>query len=99
GSMTPTVVTDQERHRRVTEEGSRRKRDLAGHRRVERERVRSQQQQLAASRRIVAPVWFELAVRLAASVPWPTFQLWIGPLFPWGAKGTTLYVAAPEGIR
>lgn len=97
--MTPTVITDQERHRRVVEERSRRKRDLAGFERFRREQAQQKVAALVANRRTVAPVWFELVVRLAESVPPSTFHLWLGPLFPLGAKGQTLYLAAPDGIR
>ena len=37
--------------------------------------------------------------RLRASVPDSTFNLWLRPLRVLGARGTTLHLAAPEGIR
>ena len=37
--------------------------------------------------------------RLRASVPDSTFNLWLRPLEVLGARGTTLHLSAPEGIR
>jgi len=38
-------------------------------------------------------------VRLRESVPDSTFKLWLEPLGPVGARGKTLYLSAPSGIR
>lgn len=94
--MTPTVITEGERVRRVVEDGSRRKRDLSVYRRV---KAREAAERMNVDRRRVAAVWLDVAARLAASVPAPTYVLWLGPLFPVGADGTRLYLTAPEGIR
>jgi DnaA N-terminal domain len=47
----------------------------------------------------LAAAWPAVLDRLRASVPENTFRLWIEPLQPAGAKGDTVYLAAPEGIR
>jgi hypothetical protein len=92
------VATDQERVRRVTEEGSRRKRDLAAVRRV---RAKQQRERLEGLRLDLASrlVWARLMIRLWWSVPEPTFDIWLSPLRAVGAQGTTLYLAAPEGMQ
>ncbi len=98
-----TVVTDQERVRRVREEGSRRKRDLAAVRRIE---AQAEQQRAEAYREQVAKgnatdvveVTEDLLRRLAAAVPESTFKIWLEPLHPVAGDGTTLYLTAPEGI-
>jgi hypothetical protein len=102
--MTPTVVTDQERHRRVTEEGSKRKRDLAGYRRIEGRCHREWAEALAArlpkvGEPAISDVWADVAGHLRSSLPSSTFSLWIEPLSAFGAEGSTLFLSAPEGIR
>jgi chromosomal replication initiator protein len=44
-------------------------------------------------------LWGEVQARLRASVPDSTFRLWLEPLRVVGARGRTLYLSAPEGIR
>jgi chromosomal replication initiator protein len=44
-------------------------------------------------------LWRDAQKRLRASVPDSTFNLWLRPLRVLGARGTTLHLAAPEGIR
>jgi chromosomal replication initiator protein len=44
-------------------------------------------------------LWQDVQARLRASVPASTFQLWLEPLTVVGARGGTLYLSAPEGIR
>jgi chromosomal replication initiator protein len=44
-------------------------------------------------------LWKELRKHLLRAVPRSTFEIWLDPLRPVGAQGTTLYVNAPEGIR
>lgn len=44
-------------------------------------------------------LWREVQKRLRASVPDSTFNLWLEPLRVLGARGATLHLAAPEGIR
>ncbi len=44
-------------------------------------------------------LWAEVQSRLRASVPESTFRLWLEPLRVVGARGRTLHLAAPEGIR
>jgi chromosomal replication initiator protein len=44
-------------------------------------------------------LWDDVQVRLRASVPPSTFQLWLEPLTPVGAQGATLYLSAPDGVR
>ncbi len=44
-------------------------------------------------------LWQGVQGRLRASVPDSTFRLWLEPLRPVGAQGTTLFLSAPEGIR
>lgn len=44
-------------------------------------------------------LWEEVQRRLRTSVPESTFKIWLEPLQAVGAQGTTLYLAAPEGIR
>jgi chromosomal replication initiator protein len=44
-------------------------------------------------------LWGDVQERLRAAVPESTFKIWLEPLRAVGAQGTTLYVAAPEGIR
>ncbi len=44
-------------------------------------------------------LWEEVRGRLRLAVPRSTFEIWLAPLQPVGAQGTTLYVSAPDGIR
>jgi chromosomal replication initiator protein len=44
-------------------------------------------------------LWQEVQKRLRASVPDSTFNLWLRPLRVLGARGSTLHLAAPDGIR
>ncbi len=44
-------------------------------------------------------LWKDVQDRLRASLPHSTFQLWLEPLKPVGAKAGTLYLTAPESIR
>jgi chromosomal replication initiator protein len=44
-------------------------------------------------------LWQDVRRRLRAAVPDSTFKIWLEPLRAVGAQGTTLYLAAPEGIR
>jgi chromosomal replication initiator protein len=44
-------------------------------------------------------LWQDVQRRLRASLPQSTFQLWLEPLGVAGAKGGTLHLSAPEGIR
>ncbi len=44
-------------------------------------------------------LWEELRGRLRRAVPESTFEIWLDPLRPVGVQGTTLLVAAPDGIR
>src|ERR1044072_1991077 len=99
------VPTDQERHRRVVEEDSKRKRDLAGYRRVEAkraaERMAKDRERIAgiASQPSSAAAWEQASARIAASVPESTFKLWLEPLSAVGAEGTTLFLAATHANR
>ena len=99
--MTP--VSDQERYRRVEEEGSKRKRDLAGHVRVRAARAARRSKRLAelADPLPLAAVeaWTSALEHIRASVPESTFQLWIEPLEAVAAVDETLHLAAPEGIQ
>lgn len=94
----PMVVSDQERVRRVTEESSRRKRDLAAVRRVEAQEQRGRLERIQGDAAAISAAT-ELVDRLAAAVPESTFKIWLEPLRAVGAQGTTLYLAAPDGIR
>jgi chromosomal replication initiator protein len=44
-------------------------------------------------------LWQEVQARLRASVPDSTFNLWLRPLRVLGARGSTLHLSAPDGIR
>jgi chromosomal replication initiator protein len=44
-------------------------------------------------------LWDDLRRRLRAAVPESTFKIWLEPLRPLGAQGSTLYLAAPDGVR
>jgi chromosomal replication initiator protein len=44
-------------------------------------------------------LWEDIQRRLRAAVPESTFKIWLEPLRVVGAQGTTLYLAAPDGIR
>jgi chromosomal replication initiator protein len=44
-------------------------------------------------------LWEEVRRRLRAAVPESTFKIWLEPLRAVGGQGTTLYLAAPDGIR
>ncbi len=94
----PTVVTDQERHRRVEEEGSKRKRDLAGWQRVKSARAREAAAERSTVDYTIASTWLQLAAALASSLPPTTYELWLGPLCPLGAKASTLVITAPTEI-
>jgi DnaA N-terminal domain len=104
-----TRVSDQERHRRVVEEGSNRKRDLAGHRRVveaEAAKGRERLEALAAEQGVtgglpalLVEIWDATLEILRDAVPESTFGLWLEPLKAVGVDAETLYLEAPEGIR
>lgn len=44
-------------------------------------------------------LWGEVQHHLRKAVPESTFKIWLEPLRAVGAQGTTLYLAAPDGIR
>lgn len=44
-------------------------------------------------------LWENVQRRLRGAVPESTFRIWLEPLRAVGAQGTTLYLAAPDGIR
>jgi len=44
-------------------------------------------------------LWDDVRQRLRAAVPDSTFKIWLEPLRAVGGQGTTLYLAAPEGIQ
>lgn len=103
----PTVISDQERVRRVREEGSRRQRDLAAVGRVEAaevERAAAEERERLA---MLGPIesaamraeWDQLLARIFEAVPSSTFKIWFSPLRFAGAVGTTLVLAAPDGIH
>jgi chromosomal replication initiator protein len=45
------------------------------------------------------PLWEEVRRRLRTTVPVATFEIWLEPLRPAGAQGSTLYLTAPDGVR
>ena len=47
----------------------------------------------------LASIWERVREELAAGLPASTFQLWIEPLRPVSAQGSTLYLAAPDTAR
>jgi chromosomal replication initiator protein len=47
----------------------------------------------------LASAWDGIRDDLRASLPASTFALWIEPLRPVSARGTTLYLSAPESVR
>lgn len=94
-----TVVSDQERYRRVVEDGSRRKRDLTVYRRIRAERERERMGGLVATEQVAVEQWSRAAERLQTAVPESTFRLWLEPLVAVAAEGTTLILDGPEGIR
>jgi chromosomal replication initiator protein len=47
----------------------------------------------------LASIWEQVRNELAAGLPGSTFQLWIEPLRPVSAQGSTLYLAAPDTAR
>jgi chromosomal replication initiator protein len=44
-------------------------------------------------------LWEDVRQRLRLAVPESTFKIWLEPLKAVGARGTTLYLAAPDGIQ
>jgi chromosomal replication initiator protein len=44
-------------------------------------------------------LWEEIQARLRSAVPESTFRIWLEPLRAAGIQGSTLYLAAPDGIR
>jgi chromosomal replication initiator protein len=44
-------------------------------------------------------LWRAVQGHLRASVPASTYQLWLEPLKPVGAQGSTIYLSAPDGVR
>jgi chromosomal replication initiator protein len=50
-------------------------------------------------RKDLEPLWGEVQSRLRASVPESTYRLWLEPLRVAGARGSTLHIRAPDGIR
>jgi DnaA N-terminal domain len=101
-----TVVTDQERVRRVREEGSRRKRDVAAYRRVkaaraeqlERERLDRLASLTPKENTDMRATWARVVLLLWQAVPDSTFAIWLSPLRFVGTDGETCLLAAPEGI-
>ena len=53
----------------------------------------------AETREEIDATWQAVIELLRKSVPDSTFKLWLEPLRPQSARGDTLYVSAPEGIR
>jgi chromosomal replication initiator protein len=47
----------------------------------------------------LGPIWRDVQSRLRASVPDSTYRLWLEPLRIAGARGRTLHIRAPDGIR
>lgn len=90
----PVIVSDQERARRVREEGSRRKRDLAGLQRIE--ALEASERQATATDPRAAAVTQEMLARCALAVPDSTFAIWLAPLRCAGGDGTTLFLASPD---
>jgi DnaA N-terminal domain len=94
-------VSDLERHRRVVEEGSNRKRDLAGSARylAAQEAVeREEWQQSATVEAVRSDLWPAALRRLRGSVSDSTFRLWLEPLDAIGANGDELVIEGPGGI-
>jgi chromosomal replication initiator protein len=52
-----------------------------------------------ADRQQLDSLWRDVQRRLRDSVPDSTFDLWLQPLRVLGARGSTLHIAAPAGIR
>jgi chromosomal replication initiator protein len=52
-----------------------------------------------AAEQDLGSIWEAVTDRLRASVPEATFRLWLEPLQVATARGDTLYVRAPDGIR
>jgi chromosomal replication initiator protein len=52
-----------------------------------------------SSEQTLEALWGDVQRRLRAAVPESTFKIWLEPLRAVGAQGTTLYLAAPEGIQ
>jgi chromosomal replication initiator protein len=50
-------------------------------------------------RQELEPLWQDVRSRLRASVPESTYRLWLEPLRVTGARGRTLHIRAPDGIR
>ena len=44
-------------------------------------------------------LWEDVQRRLRLAVPESTFKIWLEPLRAVGIQGTTLYLAAPDGIQ
>jgi chromosomal replication initiator protein len=44
-------------------------------------------------------LWEDVRRHLRAAVPDSTFKIWLEPLRPVGAQGSTLYLTAPDGIQ
>jgi chromosomal replication initiator protein len=47
----------------------------------------------------LAMLWQRVSDEIRSSLPPSTYKLWLEPLRPVSAQGTTLYVTGPEGIR
>lgn len=97
--MTP--VTDEERYRRVVEEDSKRKRDLAGYHRVLDRQQQIERDEWTRSPEVAAiasDLWPSVLRRLKASVPESTFRLWLEPVGVLGAADETLVLAGPLEI-
>ena len=47
----------------------------------------------------ISSTWESVRERLRASVPDSTFRMWLEPLRAAAARGDTLYVSAPDGVR
>jgi len=44
-------------------------------------------------------LWEDVQARLRGAVPESTYKLWLEPLRPVGAQGTTICLTAPDGVR
>jgi hypothetical protein len=82
----------------VVEEGSNRKRDLAGYRRMELAKAHERLDGARAGSTAMA-AWNETARRLHVALPDSTFAIWLAPIRLVGAEGTTLFLTAPEQSR
>jgi hypothetical protein len=92
-----SAPSDHERYRRVTEEGSNRKRDIAGYRRVKAAIDAERRRQVEQDPR-AAMAWEKAKRQLKRQVPSSTYAMWLEPLDLACVEGERIILSAPPRL-